>query len=331
MTQDIVRLRANRAEERLDRLRAEMQMTLASETDVTLNPDLCIYATGSLARLEANEFSDLDAFFLLSGSSKDSSLSRIREVNVLSAVIRVAEEEGFPDFSNDGEYLKFLYLDDVVAGIGGRDDDYHNAFTARMLLMLESKFLFNEEAYRRSRQAVIESYFRDFHRHARDFKPTFLANDVLRFWRTLCLNYEHSRQWRGSASPGRTAKGHLANLKLKFSRMNICFSFLATLLAHEAPLSSDDVIADCNLTPMQRWDRLAGQFPNLHQQFATLVTLYNWFLERTGYEKTVVLNWISVRENRDSAFEKAHAFSDAVYGIVREIATQRGFLKILVI
>jgi len=45
-------------------------------------------------------------------------------------------------FSNDGEFLRILYLEDMLEQLGGREDDYLNYFTARMLLLLESKPLY---------------------------------------------------------------------------------------------------------------------------------------------------------------------------------------------
>ena len=75
--------------------------------------------------------------------------------------------------------------------LGSPEDDGLNAFTARMLLLLESRPVYNAERYRRILKAVIGFYYRDFSDHSEHFRPTFLINDILRFWRTLTLNYEH--------------------------------------------------------------------------------------------------------------------------------------------
>jgi predicted nucleotidyltransferase len=106
-----------RSLERLSKLRGDMQQRLSPILAGTDRPRLSIYATGSLARLEANEASDLDAFFLLSENSDACPIGRINDVKVLNCVVEIAEDLGFPDFSNDGEFLKFIHIDEVILGI----------------------------------------------------------------------------------------------------------------------------------------------------------------------------------------------------------------------
>lgn len=114
-----------------------------------------------------------------------------------------------------------------------------------MLLILESCYLYNQDNYALCRKKVVDRYFADFHDHRKDFRPIFILNDVLRFWRTLCLNYEHGREWRKNDGLDR-ARGHLKNLKLRFSRLLICYSFVGGLLQRGPALSCDDVIAVSN-------------------------------------------------------------------------------------
>ena len=213
--------RASEAKSRIQTLRESLETGLSNIPASDDHPTLCIYATGSLARLEANAHSDLDAFFMLSGAECEQPIGRIRDVKILNAVLDSADEANFPDFSNDGQFLRFLHIDDVIRHIGSREDDYLNAFTARMLLLLESTYLYNEASYNKFLGEVIDVYFTDFHNHSGDFRPTFLINDILRFWRTLCINYENSRHWRREDDGQKTSKGHLGNLKLKFSRLSI--------------------------------------------------------------------------------------------------------------
>lgn len=316
---------------KISALRPALSEALSHEKFPEGKPELCIYATGSLARLEATEFSDLDVFFLLSGTASEQSLGRIRDVRILGDVVRIADALQFPDFSNDGEYLSFLHIDDIVMNLGGRLDDYHNAFTARMLMVIESTWLFNEGAFRNFKETIIRSYFRDFHGHAKDFRPTFLLNDILRFWRTLCLNYEHGRQWRGDMDAERKAKGHLSNLKLKFSRMNICFSFIAYMLSFGAPLSPDEVLAATELTPMQRIQFLKEKYPDLEPLFSTMSDEYLWFLDVTGHDKKEVLAWIAEKPNRVEAFRRADRFGGAMYEAVHAIADRNDYLRYLVV
>lgn len=45
-------------------------------------------------------------------------------------------------------------------------------------------------AYDSAPRQVIDSYGRDFDDHKPDFLPIFLANDISRYWKVLCISYE---------------------------------------------------------------------------------------------------------------------------------------------
>jgi hypothetical protein len=138
MAYEMMDRNAGRSAERLQILRRD----LADRLDVALTPPaksrITIYATGSLARLEANDHSDLDAFFYVLGTKKEDRLDTVEDICVFHNVIEASKGAGFPDFSNGGEYLHFQYIEDVVDNIGSRQDDYINGLTSRMLLILES-------------------------------------------------------------------------------------------------------------------------------------------------------------------------------------------------
>ena len=157
-----------------------------------VNDNMCIYATGSYGRLEATEFSDLD-IFLMNNDYNQNNITNIESILVKSDLIKISRSLGFPDFSGDGEYLKFYSLKSMIEMMGSPDDDYKNYFTARMLLMLESKPIYNHVGYENVLTEIIESYFRDYYEHSGDFRPIFVLNDIVRYWKTLCLNYENKR------------------------------------------------------------------------------------------------------------------------------------------
>ena len=109
-----------------------------------------------------------------------------------------------------------------------------------MLLLLESKPLFNEQLYHQVILDIINVYFNDYAKHEKNFKPIFLANDIIRFWKTMCLNYEEKRKRHENDSTSRY-KYRVKNLKLKFSRLTTCYSLLCCL-------------NKSNTTPYQRLD-----------------------------------------------------------------------------
>jgi hypothetical protein len=322
--------RRSDSEERLALLQEDLATSIKAIDPSIGNPDVCIYATGSLARREANRNSDLDAFFFLTGSSDDCPLGRINDIKVLHAVLKAQVKGGFPDFSNEGEYLKFLHIEDILKHIGGREDDYHNALTARMLLMLESEFLYNKPLFEKFRSDVIERYFIDFHQHSAEFRPIFLLNDILRFWRTMCLNYEHNREWK-STDPEKCAKGRLANLKLRFSRLNICFGFISVLLSDAPSTTPEQVVEIARLTPLDRLQKLSNLGPAEAELVKILLGEYAWFLDAVSLEKTVVLEWISSQDNRSEAFARSKVFIDSMYKLVFMIAERHSYTRYLII
>lgn len=87
---------------RLARLRADLAERLDDRLEDEARNRITIYATGSLARLEANEHSDLDAFFYVLGTQESDRLDTVEEVIVFHNVIEASKLGTFPDFSNGG-------------------------------------------------------------------------------------------------------------------------------------------------------------------------------------------------------------------------------------
>lgn len=313
---------------------AALRKVLAGRLDDTLSEDarsrITIYATGSLARLEANEHSDLDAFFYIMGTKDHDRLTTVEEVGIFQNVVESSGLIKFPDFSNGGEYLHFQYLDNVVENIGSRQDDYINGLTSRMLLILESAYLYNKENFEASRKKIIDRYFSDFHDHRKEFRPIFILNDILRFWRTLCLNYEHGREWRKDDGLDR-ARGHLKNLKLRFSRLLICYSFVAGLLNRGPFLTSEDVISVSNQTPLERLGALKASDSDLVGHVDTLFAEYEWFLSAMDREKNEVLLWMSDEDIRVDAFARGQTFVESMFGLVMVVAQKHDYTRYLVI
>ncbi len=209
------------------------------ETKISDDKRLTAFCAGSLAREEIGSKSDLDIFVVTS----EDCLPRLYEIEIYATLIEINHQLKFPDFSNDGEFLKIYSLNEMMTFTGSPRDDHENFFTARMLYLLESKALSNTAAYDWFLKDIIRHYFRDATDHE-EFLPVFLVNDILRYWRTLCLNYEVirndvERPWRKK------------NVNLKFSRMLTVFGTIVPVVAK--PITDSDSLFElCQLTPMQR-------------------------------------------------------------------------------
>ena len=144
--------------------------------------------------------------------------------------------------------------------LGSPGDDSTNAFTARMLLLLESQPVHDPMLYASLLKRIVGFYYRDFGDHADNFVPGFLINDILRFWRTLTLNYEHHRlklqDLTGDELRSKKAGSALKNYKLKVSRMATCFSMVANLSSEPRPVTIDTVLELCRMPPAERLKRL---------------------------------------------------------------------------
>jgi len=126
MSGELLKERRRFSEERLSLFRKRV----AKIQELSSQPELSIYVTGSYGRLEAHAGSDLDLFFV-SGSAHP--IERTAKILIDAALIRAAGELGFPPFSNDAQYLEIHDLGEMLCKLGGAEDDFKNFFTARML------------------------------------------------------------------------------------------------------------------------------------------------------------------------------------------------------
>jgi len=181
---------------------SDVRDALAEARPRFLEERVTLYVTGSFGRLEArydqtdpDKGSDLDVFFMYMPEDRSTDdLSRLAWFQLIAAVIDVAQDLKFKPFSRDGEFLKAHNVFHVGSELGSSNEDAENGFTARLLLLLEARPLANDDLFRQVLLETITFYFRDRPAHRDDFRPYALINDILRYWRTLCLNYEHQRE-----------------------------------------------------------------------------------------------------------------------------------------
>jgi len=302
-------------------------------------PELCeiqkltIFSAGSFARLEASEHSDLDIFFLSSVPRKKINNPNTNRIKLFGNIIDlVVDDMKFPKFSNDGEYLKILHTDEIISHLGSPVDDYENNFTARMLLLLESKCLFGKKVYNGAIKRVVRSYFRDYPKHKNDFRPIFLMNDIMRFWKTLCLNYEHRRKINSKEKYKiEDNKQKVKNFKLKFSRMTTCFATISSLSWQINSIMEEDVINLIKLTPRERLMKLSEDVPMIEKDIDKLIIKYNWFLHMTSFTTEEINDYFGDKDKRRIAFEKADSYGNDLYKILKKLDNRYNFIRYLVI
>lgn len=318
---------------RIEELRKRLQ-----KAEELCGESACVYATGSFARGEASAHSDLDLFIashvvLDQRGDEKPGLSGLNEILVKADLIKATRDEHIADFSGDGEYLKHYWVRQLVKELGTREDDFNNTFTARLLLLLESQPLVGESAYGGIMKSVIAAYWRDYESHSSDFVPGFLANDIIRMWRTFCVNYEA----RSRNVPDRErAKRALKNYKLKHSRLLTCYSALLYLLgaySRNETVSPDDVEKMIRLTPTRRveWLLADNDFNEAHGQMRDLLVAYEGFLESTDFSEEEMIERFLDKNLKKALFESGQKFGDLVFDILGIVGKGSRLHRLLVV
>lgn len=299
----------NISQQKLVQLQNELDLALPEKYK---NYGVCIYACGSLGRLEFGSASDLDAFYIVDSMKKgsDQFIPEADKEEFFSEIRRINDKLDFPPPSKNGKYLVFTPREDLF-DIGSQEEDSKNSYTARMLLLLESKPLYNQPAYNKLLEDVVDQYFIDYPDHTKDFNPLYLMNDIKRYWYTLCLNYENRRDKKDDR-----AERYRKRLKLKFARRVTCFSMLACL--YRKDIDKSYVVECAKMTPFERFEMLAESDESLTGVLEEIKQMYEHYLEL----KTHDTPWWDEDPNRkDAAFECAVKFQKLINnGFMQKVA-----------
>lgn len=157
-----------------------------------------IVLMGSWGRGEVTAGSDDDFMVLVHGSEQEKVHPSVDEVTrVLDGTPGAQGIFGVPVFSEK-----------LVQDIGLGADDNSN-LTRRMLFLLESVPVTGVDAYRRVREEILGRYLDESVKAYRP--PRFFLNDVVRYWRTICVDFA-GKEHEGPRKWG------LRNAKLRTSR-----------------------------------------------------------------------------------------------------------------
>jgi len=282
------------------------------------NQNIQIFCAGSLGRKDIGSKSDLDLFFITS----DNEFGKINEIKIFSKVIEINKELKYPEFSNDGQFLKIHDIGEMTSSLGNSDDDHQNYFTTRMLLLLESTHLFNETLYKSHIKKILSHYFRDREGHSA-FEPVFVMNDILRYWRTLCLNYESirndgDRPWRKK------------NINLKFSRALSVYGTILPLITK--PIKEiDEFIELTKKSPLERMavglDHIDDN--SMKEGFSEFLEIYEEFL---GWkEEDDIEKLMRDSDLRNNSRTKARIFTKFIFQALMHSSIDERLKRYLVI
>lgn len=179
------------SEARIERARAHLTDHLANQPHTT-----DVVAFGSLARREMTAASDFD--YLVINYSLDPAPGAARRV--LQAADELRHVLAYPEQAGDleaiavrppgttGLFGRIVSASDMVERIGLEEDTNHS-HTRRVLILEESVSLFDPNLHARLLSSIIDRYLADRAVGA-DSVPRFLLNDLVRYWRTLAVDYQ---------------------------------------------------------------------------------------------------------------------------------------------
>lgn len=242
------------SENRLHNLRVELSK-IVPEGELVIT-------CGSYARREASKSSDLDFYSVTADENAESSASWQGELNAL-----VSREVGkLP--SAQGAFATNIQKRELLQNYGGSHDS-NETITRRMLYLLEGDYLTNEEEFKLIRRQIIERYVNNT---PSDHQIAFyLLNDVVRYWRTMAVDYADKTY--GARSPKPWA---IRNIKLVFSRKLIYASglFSIALTADRTRERKIEILDELfSTTPIDRIKYVCGD-----EASKRLFELYNVFL-----------------------------------------------------
>lgn len=245
--------------EKIGVLRDKLQSIVGPESNI------CVVTVGSLARREASAQSDIDFFVIVDGDESNAK-DRYQDIEAVLGSV------GLRPPSSTGAFGQLVQYGTLLENIGGLEDRTET-LTRRMLLLLECEWLSNESLFNRLFEESVNKYVRKGitqHQLCR-----FFLNDLIRYYRTICVDFEFKTSIQGKSWGDR-------NVKLLFSRKLLYFSGVLTVaetVQHTCEAKREMLKEMLRLTPIERIHKVCGP------QATPALKSYSDFLEQLSIDE----------------------------------------------
>jgi hypothetical protein len=273
-----------------------------------LPSDAAVVLFGSWGRRELTQGSDDDWLLVVDGPPRD---GLDPAVDAVRAVL--GGERAGP--GPQGTFGTVAFGRDLVEHIGLEDDDNRN-LTQRMLLVLESSPVVGDDVHARVWRQILDRYLSES-RADRRGPPRFFLNDVMRYWRTIAVDFAGKHR-------DDDAKWGLRNAKLRTSRKMLFAGGLVPILRCHALRHADAAAFLAQQLALPATDRVADAFLAAGQHDAGVRCL-------GAYDRwTGMVGDPAVRDEL-SALDRETAMASPTFQEVRRLAAelQNGLLALL--
>lgn len=209
--------------------------------EINDDKNISIVVAGSFGRLDASTESDLDYIILV--ERYDIDVEKIKKI-----VEKIANELNIKLPSLTGVFSEIIPINDMIKKTGSTDDNL-TSLAQRLLLLMESRPIYNEVLFRSAVDRILRKYL-ELVIEDTTKETLFFLNDIIRYFRSICVNYQFNF-WKEET------KWVIRNVKLRHSRITMYAGMLLLCLNSSKYIKNGNnkfsyISSKIELTPLEK-------------------------------------------------------------------------------